>query len=59
MAYAKVSLEVVVHSDDSEILEQALNNAMDKMEDSITVYSSVITTVETGEPENATEIASK
>jgi hypothetical protein len=59
MTYTKISLEVVVHSDDSEILEQAINDAMDNIEDSITVYSSVITTAETREPENAAEIASK
>jgi flagellar motor component MotA len=57
MAYTKMTLEVVIHDDDSEVLEQALNNAMDKIEDQLTVYSSAITTAATVEPENAAEIA--
>ena len=43
--------------DDSEILEQALNDAMDNIEDQVTVFSSEIKTEGTGEPENAEEIA--
>jgi hypothetical protein len=57
MSYTKITLEVVVHDDDWEILEQALNDTMDKIEEHTTVYSSQITTVETGEPMNAAEIA--
>jgi DNA-binding protein YbaB len=57
MAYTKIALEVVVHDDDAEILEQALNDAMDKIEAQVTVYSSSITTTATPEPENAAEIA--
>lgn len=59
MAYTKITLEVVVHNDNSEVLEQALNDAMDKIEDQTTVYSSMITTAATVEPENAAEIAAK
>lgn len=59
MAYTKITLEVVVHDDDSEVLEQALNDAMDKIEDQTTVYSSMIATAATVEPENAAEIAAK
>ncbi|MGA2850117.1 MAG: hypothetical protein ABSE46_14055 [Terracidiphilus sp.] len=59
MSYTKITLEVVVIDDDSEILEQALNDAMEKIEDQVTVYSSAITTAATGEPENAAEIAAK
>jgi hypothetical protein len=59
MAYTKITLEVVVHDDDSEILEQALCNAMETIEEQVTVYSSAITTAPTGEPENAAEIAAK
>jgi hypothetical protein len=57
MAYTKITLEVVIHNDDSEILEQALNDAMDKIEMQVTVYSSAITTSATGEPEHAAQIA--
>ena len=32
MAYTKITLEVVIHEDDSEVMEQALNDAMDKIE---------------------------
>lgn len=59
MNYTKITLEVVVNEDDSEILEQALNDAMDKIEEAVTVYSSAITTALTGEPENAVEIAAQ
>jgi len=59
MPYTKITLEVVVHDDDSEILEQALNDAMDKIEGQLTVYSSAMTTAATIEPENAAEIAAK
>lgn len=59
MAYTKITLEVVVNEDDSEILEQELNDAMDKIEDNMTVYSSAITTAATEEPQNAVEIATK
>jgi 2-phospho-L-lactate guanylyltransferase (CobY/MobA/RfbA family) len=61
MPYTKITLAVVVHDSDSEILEQALNDAMEKIEDQekVTVYSSEITTAATGEPENAAEIAAK
>jgi hypothetical protein len=32
MAYTKITLEVVIYDDDSEILEQVLNDAMDRIE---------------------------
>jgi hypothetical protein len=57
MAYMKMTLEVIIHNDDEEILEQALNNAVDEFEGQLTVYASSITTSATGEPENAAEIA--
>jgi hypothetical protein len=59
MTYTKITLEVIVNDDDSEILEQALNDAMDKIEDQLTVYSTAITTAATTEPENAVEIAAR
>ena len=59
MAYTKITLEIVVHDDDSEILEQALNDAMDKIEEQVTVYSSAIATAVTTEPENAAGISAR
>jgi hypothetical protein len=56
MAYRKITLEVVVNDDDAEILEQALSDAMEKIADQLTVYSSAITTAATAETENAAEI---
>jgi flagellar motor component MotA len=50
MAYTKITLDVVVQDDDSEILEQALNDAMDKIEEQLTVYSWAITTAGTIDP---------
>jgi hypothetical protein len=49
----KMILEVIIHNDDAEIREQALNNAMDEIEGQLTAYASSITTSATGEPENA------
>ena len=57
MPYQKITLQVIVSDDDSEVLIQALNNAMDEIEEQVTVFSSEIMTEETGEPENADEIA--
>ncbi len=59
MAYMKMTLKVIIQNDDAEILEQALNNAMDEIEGQLTVYESSITTSATGEPENAAEIAAR
>ena len=59
MPYMKMTLEVIIHNDDAEILEQALNNAMDEIEGQLTVHASSITTSATGKPENATEIAAR
>jgi hypothetical protein len=55
----EMTLEVIIHNDDAEILEQALNNAMDEIEGQLTVYASSTTTSPTGEPENAAEIAAR
>ena len=57
MPYQKITLQVIVSDDDSEVFIQALNNAMDEIEEQVTVFSSEIMTEETGEPENADEIA--
>ena len=57
MPYQKITLQVIVSDDDSEVLIQALNNAMDEIEEQVTVFSSQIMTEETCEPENADEIA--
>lgn len=59
MPYMKMTLEIIIHNDDAEILEQALNNAMDEIEGQLTVDASSITTSATGEPENAAEIAAR
>lgn len=56
MRYRKITLEVVVKDDESEVLVQALNDVMDRLEDQITVFDSGIVDVETEEPENAEEI---
>jgi hypothetical protein len=57
MPYQKITLVVVVGEDDAEVLEQALDDAMDKIEDQMTVFSSEIKTEDCGEPTNAEEIA--
>jgi hypothetical protein len=57
MSYMKMTLEVIIQNDDAEILEQALNNAMDEIEGHLTVSASSITTSATGELKNAAEIA--
>jgi hypothetical protein len=57
MNFRKITLEVVVAEDDSETFTQALNDAMDRIEERQTIYSSEIREVETGEPDNAAEIS--
>lgn len=56
MLYRKITLEVVVSEDESEVLMQALNDTVDGLETEITIVSSGISDVETHEPENAVEI---
>jgi hypothetical protein len=57
MVYRKITLQVVANEDESEVLLQALNDTMDKLEGRITIFSSGISDVETGEPENAFGVA--
>jgi hypothetical protein len=59
MAYTKITLDVVVNHDDTEVLEQGLNDAMDKIEGQVRIYSSMITTSVTNEPANAAEISAQ
>lgn len=56
MLYRKITLEVVASEDESEVLIQALNDTVDRLETEITVFSSGISDVETHEPENVAEI---
>jgi hypothetical protein len=53
------AFEVIVHEDDAEVLEQELNVEKDKIKDQMTAYSSTITTVATGKPENVAEISAR
>ena len=59
VVYKRVTLDVVVREDEREVLVQALNNAMDHLEETqqVTVFDSSIRESETAEPENAAEIA--
>ena len=59
VVYKRVTLDVVVREDEREVLVQALNNAMDHLEETqqVTVFDSSIRENETAEPENAAEIA--
>ena len=57
MGYRKITLEAMVHEDDAEAFTQALNNALDSIEETTAVYGGGITDTEAGEPENAAEIA--
>jgi hypothetical protein len=61
IAYAKVTLEVVVRDDDVEIAIQAMNDVMDSIEEKekLTVYESTIRTAPDGEPVNANEITAR
>jgi hypothetical protein len=56
MKYVKLSIELVVAELDSEAAIRMVNDAMDRIEERLTVYSSVIGTMDTVEPENVTEI---
>jgi len=55
MKYSEITLEVVVKEGDSETFTQALNDAMDHIEKTQTIFSSEIREEETGKPENAEE----
>lgn len=55
--YRLVTLDVVVREDEAEVLVQGLNDAMDRLDEQVTVYSSSIKEADAGEPENAAEIA--
>ena len=57
MLFRKIVLELIVTDDDEECLIQALNCAMDKIEDQVTVFGSEIKVLEIDKPENAKEIA--
>jgi hypothetical protein len=57
MTYRRITLEAVVAEDDLEVFTQALNDALDRIEEQLTVYGSEIQDSDAGEPENAAEIA--
>ena len=40
MAYRKITLEAVVHEDDVDVFTQALNDALDRIEETTTVWGS-------------------
>ena len=57
MGFRKITLEVVVNEDDAAVFVQSLNDAMDRIEEAQTIFSSQICDEETDEPENADAIA--
>jgi hypothetical protein len=57
MPYRRITVEMVVNEYDTEVVLQAVNDAMDRIEQRTTVYSTDIRDSPTTEPENADEIA--
>lgn len=57
MRYRKITREVVVNEEETEVLVQALNDGMDKVGEHITVFWSQIHDAETETSANAAEIA--
>jgi hypothetical protein len=55
--YLKVTVEVEITEDDQEPCLQALNDALDRIDKTITLYTSDITVAVSPTPENASEIA--
>ena len=51
MSYQRVSLEVVVNTDDAATSKRALNDALDRLEQQITVFASEIQVRGTDEPD--------
>lgn len=47
---------MTVHDDDHERFDQALQDALEEIEEHVTTFDTQIKCVETGEPENAAEI---
>ena len=56
--YTRVKWEIVVASDDAESVIESVNAALDRLEETTTVYDSEVDQEQAGEPANASEIAS-
>ena len=57
MRFRTIVLEVTVQDEEAEILLQAIENAMEKIERQVTVFNSSCDLKEATEPESAAEIA--
>jgi hypothetical protein len=57
MNYVKITTEQVVAEDDAEAVTELMNVAVAGVAELLTVYDSVVASVNTAEPENAAEIA--
>jgi hypothetical protein len=57
MNYVKITTEQVVAEDDAEALIELMKFATDQAAGLLTVYDSVVASMNTTEPENAAEVA--
>jgi hypothetical protein len=57
MTFVKITTEQVVAEDDAEAVTELMNVAVAGVAELLTVYDSVVASVNTTEPENAAEIA--
>jgi hypothetical protein len=57
MNYVKITTEQVVAEDDAEVVTELMNVAVAGVAELLTVYDSVVASVNTTEPENAAEVA--
>jgi hypothetical protein len=57
MKFVKITTEQVVAEDDAEAVTELMNVAVAGVAELLTVYDSVVASVNTAEPENAAEVA--
>jgi hypothetical protein len=57
MKFVKITTEQVVAEDDAEAVTELMNVAVAGVAELLTVYDSVVASVNTAEPENVAEIA--
>jgi hypothetical protein len=57
MKFVKITTEQVVAEDDAEAVTELMNVAVAGVAEQLTVYDSVVASVNTTEPENPAEVA--
>jgi len=56
MEYVQITVTLVVGNEDAEAVVQRINDDLDRLGETFTVYDCAVAEAETGTPENAAEI---